>query len=128
MRDGLLISGGLPETRPTSRLRPPKSIEILEANTLKPQRVRPYRLRLERWKGKGKAIPCIRLHPFALAHLVVTAQAPRPFLLEMAWEMNTPLVAFTEPVTESCELATMLGVKRFALRFATNHDCEVVAM
>jgi len=126
--NGMLIAGGEhPETQSSYRLLADRRlIQILGPRDAQPRTVRPYSLRLSRWTEGG--VPRLGLHPFALAHLLITGQAPREILLTMALMTKDSAAFCSYPIEEDCALIRMLQVKKFVLAFATNFDLEVVAM
>ena len=77
----------------------------------------PVRLTLHRWLGSEP--PIIQLHPLALLHLFVTGQAAQLELRQCVSGIGNGCVEFSQPITEPCELLTMLDVRRAVLRFDT---------
>lgn len=112
---------------PSCRLSgPEQKIYLREAKKgSRPKEVKPYRLKLKRWDRK-QGMPCVRLHAFAFAHLIVTGQVPREPILRLAWSAQEKVAVASTPITKSCELATMLGVSHFVVQFATHCDLAVV--
>jgi hypothetical protein len=124
----MLIAGGEhPGTQSSYRLLADRQlIQILGPQDDRPRTVRPYSLRLNPWTEGG--VPRLGLHPFALAHLLITGQAPRQILLNMALMTKDSAVFCSYPIEVDCDLTRMLQVKKFVLAFATNFDLEVTAM
>jgi hypothetical protein len=97
---------------------------MLPSGASKPVPVLPYRLSLPKWREGGN--PIIRLHPFALFHLLVTGQLP---VKTLTGSLKTFLgglnIGIRVPVGETCSLLSMLDVRHADLSFATNFDFSV---
>lgn len=81
------------------------------------QQMSPYRFSLSRWTGRG--VPCLRTHPLAILHLLVSGQCDRTELLEAIPLFPPGKSGVIMPILRPCELLGMLGVQRANLGFAT---------
>ena len=81
------------------------------------QQMAPYQFNLSRWTGGG--VPCLRTHPIAILHLLVTRQCNRDELLEALPRFIPGVPGVIMPIEHTCALLNMLGVPRANLGFAT---------
>ncbi len=117
-------AGNNPRRAPSCRL----NLRTGEILTLPPNSDTPrdtpiYKLRLDRWTGGG--VPLVRVHPFALLHLLVTNQVPATELALAVGTVGMHAVYYSQPFTTPCGLLKMLGVKRAVLAFGTTFDLDV---
>jgi hypothetical protein len=86
-----------------------------------------YRLPRLSWDG-STAVPVVRLHPFAVPHLVWSGQLPEAVVTRIVSELGsspTTELAFLE--TRQCPLLTGDGRPySYRLAIATNYNYEVV--
>lgn len=86
----------------------------------------PYTLPLNRWRQKGQ-LPCVRINPLAIPHLLITGQAPRRDCLLLAASIGREgSLRASTPVSKPCPLLDALGVDRAVLAFQTDFDFDVV--
>lgn len=85
--------------------------------------VLPYRLSLPRWTSVEP--PLVRMHPFALLHLLATGQVDTNELLQHATQMGQDTVRFTIAITQPCDLLRILALPRAAVVFSTSYGLSM---
>ena len=108
-------------SQPASRIVGKLTISTNRIEVAVPQRatqqMAPYHFRLDRWKGEG--VPCLRTHPLAILHLLVTGQCNKAELLAALPRFPRGVPGVIMPIERPCALLSMLGVPRANLGFAT---------
>jgi|GEM_PF-6161958 len=124
--NGLVVSGGPSHRKhPSISLLPDRDIRmVLPGETgLKLQAAAKLQLaRRPEWQGRRFRV---NLHPFAIVHLLVTAQVPQRGLLAMAAQSGRGVTRLELVVRGTCELTSMLRADLLQLVFATDHDLAI---
>ncbi|HKX23835.1 MAG TPA: hypothetical protein VJM46_01230 [Candidatus Saccharimonadales bacterium] len=81
------------------------------------QQAAPYHFQLSRWTQGG--IPCLRTHPVAILHLLITGQCNRAELRDALPRFIPGVPGIIMPIERPCALLNMLGVPRANLGFAS---------
>jgi hypothetical protein len=107
----------------TCRLTRHNEIQTMGPGDDQPRTARPFRVNVNRWTGSG--VPCVNLHPLAIAHLVGTRQVPTEVMRRIIEMVREPAAYASCPVTTSCPILDMLGVSRAVVAFDSTSDLVV---